>query len=113
MTLRAKSSVPLARARGGEIMPDFSVLLQMMKEKNMDLSGLSQGDSELDMETMMKLAKLMSAMNSSQNNASTNLLYALKPFLRNSKQEKIDQYAQLLKMSSILEEMNKSGGEHQ
>ena len=42
-----------------------------------------------DMETMMKIMKIINSMNSSENNASTNLLYSLKPFLRDSKKDKI------------------------
>ena len=109
--------------------PDLSVLMQMMQDKNMNLSAVmeqmnenikstndsssSQNNSSStpDMETMMKAMKLMSSLNSSNASASTNLLYALKPFLRDSKKEKIDQYANFLKMSTILNEMNKSGGE--
>ena len=92
-------------------MPDLSTLLQMMKDNHIDLSSFSQSGSEPDTETMMKMLKIIGAMNASQNNASTNLLYALKPFLRGSKQDKVEQYAQLLKISSIMEEINKSGGD--
>lgn len=64
-----------------------------------------------DMETMMKIAKIMKAMNSNNNNPSTDLLYSLKPFLRDSKKEKVDQYIKFLKMSSIISEINKPGGD--
>lgn len=111
--------------------PDLSVLMQMMQESNMDFSSLmeqlnhgssshsnsysensdSNNSSNPDMETMMKMMQLMQAMNSSSNSASTNLLYALKPFLRDSKKERVDQCANFLKMSKVLQEMNKSGGD--
>jgi len=65
-----------------------------------------------DMETMMKIMKIMNSMNSNAPNPSANLLYSLKPFLRDSKKEKIDQYVRFLKISSILSEMNKSGGDN-
>ena len=64
-----------------------------------------------DMETMMKIMKLMRAMNENNNNPSANLLYSLKPFLRDSKKEKIDQYIKFLKISSIFSEINKPGGD--
>ena len=112
-------------------MPDLSVLMQMMQEKNIDFSSfieqLNHGtipnsdsymdssanlnSSTLDPETMLKMMQLMQAINSSSNSASTNLLYALKPFLRDSKKEKVDQCANFLKMSTVLQEMNKSGGD--
>ncbi len=100
-------------------MQDFSSFMQMINEMNKEMPNNSENnetsstnDNKPDIETMMKLAKIMNTMNSTQNSASTNLLYALKPFLRESKKEKVDQYAQFLKMSSILNEMNKSGGDH-
>ena len=62
-------------------------------------------------QTMMKIMKLMNSINSNQSNASTNLLYSLKPFLRDSKREKVDQCINFLKMSSIISEINKSGGD--
>ncbi len=64
-----------------------------------------------DMETMMKVMKIMKSMNSNVSNPSANLLYSLKPFLRESKKEKIDQYVNFLKISSIISEINKSGGD--
>ena len=95
--------------------PDLSTLMQMMNEikskANSDADANISNDNEtVDMETMMKIAKMMSAMNSSKNNAETNLLYALKPFLRDEKKEKVEQYAQVLKMSTMFHEMNQSGG---
>lgn len=61
-----------------------------------------------DMETMMKITQIMKAMNSNENNAGTNLLYSLKPFLRESKQTKLSQYANILKISSVISELNKN-----
>ncbi len=61
-----------------------------------------------DMETMMKITQIMKAMNSNQNSAGTNLLYSLKPFLRESKQAKLSQYANILKISSVISELNKN-----
>ena len=92
-------------------MPDLSMLLQMMKDNHFDFSNMTEDGTQIDFDTMMRLTQIMSAMNSSQNNASTNLLYAMKPFLRDSKKQKIDQYAQLLKFSSVMQEINKSGGD--
>lgn len=60
-----------------------------------------------DMETLLKISQIMKAINSNENNASTNLLYSLKPFLRKSKQDKIEQYVKMLKLSSVISEFNK------
>ena len=71
-------------------------------------TGQTNSNFEMpDMETLMKISQIMKAMNSTENNASTNLLYSLKPFLRKSKQNKIEQYVKLLKLSSVISEFNK------
>ena len=60
-----------------------------------------------DIETIMKISQIMKVM-SENDNASTNLLFSLKPFLRKSKQEKLNQYANILKISSVISELNKN-----
>ena len=45
-------------------------------------------NSGIDIETMMKMQKIMSAMNSSSNNSGANLLRSLKPYLNPSRQKK-------------------------
>lgn len=61
-----------------------------------------------DMDTIIRISKIMQAMNFNENNAGTNLLYSLKPFLRKSKQDKLSQYANILKISSVISELNKN-----
>lgn len=54
----------------------------------------------LDFETIMKLKSVMDSMNSN-NNPDSQLLYSLKPYLRKSRQDKLDQYINLLKISKV------------
>ncbi|MBQ3414066.1 MAG: hypothetical protein IJH39_01685 [Clostridia bacterium] len=67
--------------------------------------------SNLDMNTIMKMKSIIEQMNNS-NDARSNLLQSLKPYMRESKKEKIDQYANLLKMANVAELMknDKNGG---
>lgn len=84
--------------------PDLSMLFEMLSKIN----GPDQNNIEMpDMETILRLSKIMKSMNSSENNASANLLNSLKPFLRKTKQEKIDQYVKIMKISSVISEINK------
>lgn len=84
--------------------PDLSMLFEMLSKFN----GPDQNNIEMpDMETILRLSKIMKSMNSSENNASANLLNSLKPFLRKTKQEKIDQYVKIMKISSVISEINK------
>ena len=61
----------------------------------------------LDMNTIMKMKSIMENMNN-KNDPRANLLYSLKPYLRDSKKDKFDQYVNLLNVSKIAELMNKN-----
>lgn len=64
---------------------------------NFDFSGI-------DMNTILKMKSVMEKMNNS-NDPRSNLLTSLKPYLREGKKEKLDQYASLLKMANVAELM--------
>ncbi len=79
---------------------------------NSNNSNSSQGNSQpnnfnLDMNTIMKMKSIMENMNN-KNDPRANLLYSLKPYLRDSKKDKLDQYVNLLNVSKIAELMNKN-----
>ena len=61
----------------------------------------------LDMNTIMKMKSIMENMNN-KNDPRANLLYSLKPYLRDSKKDKLDQYVNLLNVSKSAELMNKN-----
>ena len=56
--------------------------------------------SQIDMNTILKMKSVMEKLNTS-NDPRSNLLYSLKPYLREEKKEKIDQYASLLNVAKI------------
>ncbi len=58
---------------------------------------------EFDMATMMKIKKIMDSMKESRNDPRTNLLKSLKPYLKESRKEKVDQYIQLFGMGKVFE----------
>ena len=65
--------------------------------------------SQIDMNTILKMKSVMDKMNNS-NNPRSNLLYSLKPYLREGRKEKLDQYANLLniaKIADIFKDTNK------
>lgn len=65
--------------------------------------------SKIDMNTILKMKSVMEKLNTS-NDPRSNLLYSLKPYLREEKKEKIDQYASLLnvaKIADLLKDNNK------
>jgi hypothetical protein len=68
--------------------------------------------SNIDMGTVMKIKNIMDNINSKKNDSRENLLLSLKPYLKPSRKEKLDQYINLLKISSVLEIFNSMGGEN-
>jgi hypothetical protein len=68
---------------------------------NLNLSSLfGNNDSGLDINSVMKFQKILSAMN--KDDPRKNLLVSLKPFLRKSRQEKINEYLTYLTIGNAL-----------
>ncbi len=66
----------------------------------------------IDMNTILRIKQIMENMNNSKNNPRANLLLSLKPYLRQSRKQKIDQYIQLFSMGELLENFKPMGGEN-
>ena len=81
----------------GNILSNFS----SNSNSNNDSSSANTNTS-IDFETMLKIKSIMETMNS-KNDPRSNLLYSLKPYLRESKRSKLDQYANLLKITQVTE----------
>ena len=78
----------------------------MLNSNNQSNQNSSQnGNFNLDMNTIMKMKSIMDNMNN-KNDPRANLLYSLKPYLRDSKKDKLDQYVNLLNVSKIADLMN-------
>lgn len=99
-----------------EMLQNFSNLMNQNSSNNNSNSSANSNYSDnstkndfpnlnnLDMNTMMKITSVLSQMND-KNDPRANLLYSLKPYLRDSKKNKLDQYAQLLNISKIADIM--------
>ena len=59
--------------------------------------------NNIDMNTIMKISSAFGNMNKNKNDPRANLLNSLKPYLRDNKKEKLDNYVNLLNMSKIAE----------
>ena len=68
--------------------------------------------SSIDFETILKMKSMMEKLKDT-NDPRANLLLSLKPYLKESRKEKVDQYVKFLNMSKVLELFNNSGGEAQ
>lgn len=63
-------------------------------------SQSSDTGSQIDIETILKIKSIMEKLNQ-KDDPRSNLLYSLKPYLRESRQKKLDEYSNLLKIVSI------------
>ena len=64
----------------------------------------------IDFETIMKMKTIMDKFNSTKNSPEANLLLSLKPYLNNSRKQKLDQYMQFLNITKVLETFNSNSG---
>lgn len=71
------------------------------QNSNQNSNSTNQFDfSQIDMNTILKMKSIMEKLNNS-NDPRTNLLYSLKPYLRDERKNKVDQYANLLNVAKI------------
>ena len=94
----------------GQISPEMinnlsNMLNSSAQNSNNSNSNNSANNLNFDMNTIMKMKSIMENMNN-KNDPRANLLYSLKPYLRDSKKDKLDQYVNLLNVSKIAELMN-------
>lgn len=98
---------------------DLNQLLDNFKnntsEKNNNTENESSNTSnstgnQFDAETLFKIQKLFSLLNSQGNSNDETLLKALKPYMRDSRKDKIDQYVKLLHIFKLFEKFQEMGG---
>ncbi len=65
-------------------------------------SSDSKNDANnFDINTILKIKSILETLNK-KDDPKSNLLYSLKPYLRKSKQQKLDQYVNILKISQVV-----------
>lgn len=79
--------------------------------KNKQQSDNTSSDNfNIDFDTMLKMKSIIDSMNKQQNDPRANLLRSLKPYLKPSRKEKVDQYIKLFSMGKVFEVLNPLGG---
>ena len=79
---------------------DLSSEANQSPKKETINSSSSSENSNIDFSTILKIKNIMDSLNQNDD-ARSNLLYSLKPYLRESRQKKIDQYVNIFKFSGI------------
>lgn len=68
------------------------------------------GNGGIDFETIMKMKSIIDKMNT-KDDPRSNLLQSLKPYLKDSRKSKVDQYIQLMNMSKVMDVFPFMGGD--
>lgn len=103
---------------------DFSDILNnfsnILKEKDIDLNNILGGDNtppnnndsndnhddfSFDINTILKIKNIMNSMNN-QNGPRNQLLHSLKPYLQDTKKEKLEQYIKIANLLSVLDSLD-------
>ncbi len=74
-------------------------------------SDTSKKIPEFDINTILKIKTIMDSLNNNTDDPRSNLLLSLKPYLGETKKEKIDQYVKFLHFAKVLEILNPMGGD--
>lgn len=90
-----------------EMIQNFSSMMSQNNSSNTNTNTNSNNTnngnfdfSQIDINTILKMKSVMEKLNNS-NDPRSNLLYSLKPYLREEKRGKVDQYANLLNVAKI------------
>ena len=75
-----------------------------------DSQSSENNTSGIDIETIMRMKTIMDKMNA-KDDPRANLLQCLKPYLKESRKSKVDQYIQLMNISKIMEVFPFMGGD--
>ena len=67
---------------------------------------------DFDIETILKMKSIIDKMNTKNDDPRSKLLNSLRPYLKQSRQSKLDQYIQLMNMSKIIDILPFIGGDN-
>ena len=82
-----------------------------MNNRQTSSSNSNNSMPDIDMATLMKMQSIMSKMKISDNDDMSRLLLSLKPYLRDEKKDKIDEYIKLIKMGRLTQVIESLGGD--
>lgn len=98
----------------GNIPDDMKNIISSFASSNSNENNTNESEAgstpNIDFETILKMKSIMEKLGNN-NDPRANLLLSLKPYLKDSRKEKVDQYIKLFGMSKVLEVFNSSGGE--
>ena len=84
---------------------------QFGQNNNSNFNDQNNPFNNIDMNTIFKFKQIMDKMNTKKDDPRSNLLLSLKPYLKPSRKDRVDQYIQLFNMSNVIENLKPMGGE--
>ncbi len=95
-----------------EMMQAFSSILNgNSSSSNSNQDSSKDSTPNIDIATIMKMKTVIDKLNSKQDDPRANLLLSLKPYLKESRKSKVEQYVKLLNMGKVVEIFNPLGGD--
>ena len=89
-------------------------IMKMFNSSNTTSSDSSDSSSSststIDIEMLMKMKSIMDKMNSNKDDPRSNLLLSLKPYLKESRKDKVEQYIKLFNMSKVMDVLKPNSG---
>ena len=75
-------------------------------------SSSNSSAPDIDINSMLNMKQVIDSMNANKDDPRTNLLLSLKPYLKESRQKKVEQYVKLFGIEKAFEAFNILGGEN-
>ncbi len=101
--------------RNNQIPEEIKDIVSSIKSSQVDNSSNLNTNSNPNKTTsnidIQKFSSLVSKLNDSSDDNMSRLLFALKPYLRNQKQDKLDDYVKLVKMGKMAQFLDFLGGD--
>ena len=99
-----------------ELPNDLKNIINNFKNSSNNTDSSNEKDNssnpEIDLNTILKMKQIVDSLNSNKDDPRANLLMSLKPYLKESRQKKVDQYVKLFGLSKAFETFNILGGEN-
>ena len=102
--------------KNNEFPDDLKSILNNFKNSSDNSNDSNESNQsatpDIDINTILKIKQIIDSMNSNKDDPRANLLKSLKPYLKESRQKKVDQYVKLFGLGKAFEVFNSLGGEN-
>ena len=97
-----------------EMIDNIMGMLNNNSNSNTSSSDNNSGTSspDIDIDTILRMKSIIDKMNTKSDDPRSRLLQSLRPYLKESRKSKLDQYIQLMNMSKIIDILPLIGGDN-